>query len=318
MQIFYELRYPTRWYTKLLTALLALAFFAVLATTAIAGFLVYRIVKPQRSSSEINMETFPGRPEKLNFQVPGLGSREGWFFPGLRGAPTILLLHGYESTKAELLTLVSALQDHQYNVFVFDFAAHGPNGGITTFGYREPEEVRAAIDLVAARNDVDPTRFGLWGYNMGAYCALREAEGDPRVRALVLDSVYDKPEQMVKVGVERNGLGGFPFMVRSAEASFNWLNRDHRQDPPLSANLKKIAGVPTLFIQAVDDPELAALTRQIFMKAPEPRDQAIIPHGNFVSLGDEDKRAYENRVVSFFLLRLPPLAAPAAVVKSLH
>ena len=66
--------------------------------------------------------------------------------------------------------------------------------------------------------------------------------------------------------------------------------------------------MPTLFIQAVDDPELAAITRQIFLKAPEPRDQAIISHGNFVSLGDEDKRAYENRVVSFFLLHLPPLA----------
>jgi hypothetical protein len=46
------------------------------------------------------------------------------------------------------------------------------------------------------------------------------------------------------------------------------------------------------------------------LKAPEPRDQAIIPHGNFVSLGDEDKRTYENRVVSFFLLRLPPIGMP--------
>jgi len=306
MQIFYELRYPTRWYTKLITALLALVFFAVLATTSIAGFLVYRIVKPQRTSSEINMASFPGRPEIMDFEVPGLGKREGWFFPGLRGAPTVLLLHGYESSRGELLTLVSALQDHQYNVFIFDFAAHGANAGITTFGYREADEARTAIDVVAARSDVDPTRFGLWGYNLGAYSALREAESDRRVRALVLDSVYDKPEQMVKVGVERNGLGRFPLMVRSAETSFQWLNHDHRDDPPLSAKLRSITGVPTLFIQALDDPELAAITSQIFLKAPEPREQAIIPHGNFVSLGDEDKRTYENRVVSFFLLRLPP------------
>src|ERR1700675_4189312 len=84
MQILYELRYPSRWYTKLLMALLAVVFFAVLATTAIAGFLVYRIVKPQRTSSEINMASFPGRPEVLNFEVPGgLGTREGGFFPVL-------------------------------------------------------------------------------------------------------------------------------------------------------------------------------------------------------------------------------------------
>jgi predicted alpha/beta-fold hydrolase len=311
MQILHEFRYPTRWTTKILMALLALAFFAVLATTAIAGFLVYRIVKPQRTSSEISMASFPGRPEVLQFAVPGDGKREGWFFPGLRGGPTIILCHGYESSRGELLTLESGLQDHQYNVFIFDFAAHGANTGISTLGYREADEVRAAVDLLAARPDLDPTRFGLWGYNLGAYAALREAENDKRIRALALDSVYDEPKQMVKVGVERNGLGGFPLMVRAAELSFGYLNYDRRDDPPLSRKLITLAGVPTLFIQAMDDPELAETTRQMFLKAPEPREQAIIAHGNFVSLGDEEKRAYENRVVSFFLVRLPAFVQPA-------
>src|SRR5207302_549186 len=242
MQIFSELRYPSRWYTKILMVLLALAFFALLAISAIAGFLVYRIVKPQRSSGEISLSSFPGRPEIVDFQVPELGHRQGWFFPGLRRAPTIVLCHGYASSRGELLTLVSALQDHQYNVFVFDFAAHGANAGVTTLGYREADELRKAVDALAARDDLDPTRFGFWGYNLGAYAALREAEGDKR-------------------------------------------------------------------IQALDDPELAAITRQMFLQAPEPREQAIIAHGNFVSLSDQEKREYENRVVSFFLLRLPPTVA---------
>jgi dienelactone hydrolase len=306
MQIFHELRYPSRWYTKLLMALLALAFFAVLATMAIAGFLVYRIVKPQRSGSEISMASFPGRPEVLEFDVPGgLGKREGWFFPGLRGAPVIILCHGYESSRGELLTLESALQDHQYNVFVFDFAGHGVNAGISTLGYREADEVHGAVDMLAKRDDVDPARFGLWGYNLGAYAALREAENDKRIRALVLDSVYDEPKQMVKVGVERNGLGKFPFMVRAAELSFEYLNYAHRDDPPVSRRLAALTGVPALYIQAGDDPELAETTRQIFLKAPEPREQAIIARGNFVSFNDEEKRTYENRVVTFFLVRLP-------------
>jgi pimeloyl-ACP methyl ester carboxylesterase len=310
MQILHELRYPTRWTTKILMALLALAFFAVLATMAIAGFLVYRIVKPQRTSSEINMASFPGRPEVLNFAVPGDGKREGWFFPGLRGGPTIILCHGYESSRGEMLTLESGLQDHQYNVFIFDFAAHGANGGISTLGYREADEVRGAVDLLAARPDLDGTRFGLWGYNLGAYAALREAENDKRIRALVLDSVYDEPKQMVKVGVERNGLGRFPLMVRASQVSFEYLNYANREDPPLSRKLPALAGVPTLFIQALDDPELGETTRQMFLKAPEPREQAIIPHGNLVSLGDEEKRTYENRVVSFFLVRLPATVKP--------
>jgi pimeloyl-ACP methyl ester carboxylesterase len=305
MANFSELRIPMRWYTKVLTAVLALLIFAVLATLAIAGFLVYRIVKPQRASSEINLQSFPGRPDAVQFSVNAASPREGLFFPGFRGASTIILCHGYGSSKGELLTLVSALQDHQYNVFVFDFSAHGANDGITTFGYREADEVRAAIDAVAARNDVDTASFGLWGYNLGAYAALREAEGDKRVRALILDSVYDTPEQMVKVGVERQGLGGFPLMARSAEFSFELLNFRHRGDPVLTRGMATLAGVPILFIEAADDPTLAKITGQMFGSAMEPKDRASIPHGNFANMDDEDKRAYENRVVSFFLLRLP-------------
>jgi len=261
------------------------------------------------------MASFPGKPDEIDFSVPGVkpSERKGWFFPGLRGAPTIVLCHGYESSRGELLTLVSALQDHQYNVFVFDFAAHGGNDGITTFGYRESDEVRAAIDVIAQRNDVDATRFGLWGYNLGAYAALREAEKDNRVRAMVLDSVYDYPKQMVKIGVEKTGVGGFPLMVKSAQTTFEWMNYAYKDDPPLSARLAQLVDVPTLYIQAADEPELGAITRNIFMKAPEPREQAIIAHGNFVNLPDEEKRTYENRVVIFFLTRLPISSAPVAV-----
>src|SRR5262250_3102290 len=193
MSILFELRYPTKWYTKLFTAIVAVVFFAGLATLAIAGFLVYRIVKPSRTSTEINMNTFPGRPDAVQFEVPAPnGHREGWFFPGFRGAPTIILCHGYESSRGELLTLVSALQEHQYNVFVFDFAAHGANTGVTTLGYREGDE-------------------------------LRKAEEDKRIRALILDSVYDDPEQMVKLGVERSGLATFPLMIRSTQITFGYL-----------------------------------------------------------------------------------------------
>jgi pimeloyl-ACP methyl ester carboxylesterase len=305
MSILSELRYPTRWYTKLLTLILALVFFAVLATSGVAGFLVYRIVKPPRTSSEIDLQSFPGRPDAVQFTVLGKESREGWFFPGLRGAPTILLCHGYGSSRGELLTLVSALQDHQYNVFLFDFAAHGNSGGMTTFGFREADELGAAIDALAARNDVDPRRFGVWGYNLGAYAALREAERDARIRALVLDSVYDDPKQMVRIGVARTGLGGFPLMVRSAEVSFDLLNLPFRNQLPVSSRLNSLLNVPILFIQASDDPELSGITRDMFLKAPDPREQAIIGHGNFVSMNDDDKRSYETRVVTFFLTRLP-------------
>lgn len=304
---------PKSLHGQILTALITLLLFGALATSAIAGFLVYRIVKPERTSTEINMESFPGRPDDMKFSVPGEAAQhDGWFFPGLMGAPTIVLCHGYGSSRGELLTLVSALQDHQYNVFVFDFAGHGSNDGITTFGYGEAAELRTAIDELAKRGDVDPQTFGLWGYNLGAYAALREAERDKRIKVLVLDSVYDTPEQMVKIGVERAGMNQLPFMERSAEVSFGWMNHKYRAEKPLSWGMDSLTGVPKLFIAAADDTELASISLKIYQNAPEPKEQVTLLHGNFPNMGDDDKRDYENRVVSYFLLRLPPRAGSAA------
>jgi hypothetical protein len=54
----------------------------------------------------------------------------------------------------------------------------------------------------------------------------------------------------------------------------------------------------------------------MFLRAPEPREQAVIAHGNFVNLPDEEKREYENRVVIFFLTRLPVVQpAPSTPAK---
>ncbi len=77
--------------------------------------------------------------------------------------------------------------------------------------------MRAAIDVLAKRNDVDAARFGLWGYNLGG---VRGASGSRRkirgvARSGVGRLVYDYPKQMVKkIGVEKTGVGGFPFMVK--------------------------------------------------------------------------------------------------------
>ncbi len=305
MGLISELRYPTKWYAKLITAALAMVFFALLATATISGFLLYRILSPAQSRAEINTKDFPGHPDEVSFSVPGIGQRNGWFFPGLKSAPTIILCHGYQANRGELLTLVTSLQDNHFNVFLFDFAGHGSSPGVTTFGYRETQELQAAIAAVSRRDDVDRERFGLWGADMGAYAVVSVAALDSRVRAIVVDSVYERPADMVRTQVQRTGLGALPLMGRWTLFAFKLLNWSYRHDPPLSAHLPS---VPKLFIIANDEPQLAESTRELFLHSPEPREQAILPKGNYIGMLDEAKRAYENRVISFFLLHLPPTA----------
>src|ERR1700679_114445 len=99
MQLLSEFRNPAHWYSKLIAAALAVSFFTLLAIGVIAAYLVYSIVviRPTNGDASVNLAIFPGHPEDLSYQVPGVGEREGWFFPGLRFAPTVVLCPGYHA-----------------------------------------------------------------------------------------------------------------------------------------------------------------------------------------------------------------------------
>lgn len=294
------------WYTRLAIAILALAIFTLLAVVAASGYLVYRMTSPARSHSEIDLQNFPGHPEKLNFTVKGEGPRDGWFFPGLKSAPAIILCPAYESSRGELLTLASALQDQQYNVLVFDFSAHGSAGGRSTLGLQEVDELRAAMDAVANRGDVDANRFGLWGVNLGAYVALAEATRDQRVRAIAAESPYSHPSVMVALQVRRSGLGSVSLVTIMSQLIFGWMHPQFRNVAPLNSQIAKLSGVAQLYLESPDEPLLAASTSELFRISSPPHELVVLPRGNYAGMLDDEKRSYENRIVSFFLANLPP------------
>src|ERR1700721_2797418 len=153
-----------------------------------------------------------GHPVTMSFPVAGGGSREGFFFPGLRGAPTIIVCHGYGSQRSDVLTL------------------------------------RSAIQAIAARDDVDPTRFGLWGVDMGGYVVLEVASTDPRVKAFIVDDAYSDPRVLVQSEVKRSGLTVLPLVDKVSDFGFRMLNYQFKSQAPVTGQLIKTKGVPKLFI----------------------------------------------------------------------
>jgi len=307
MAVLSQLRYPTTRRAKLISGLLALILFFLIATAIVAGTLLTRIVWPARTPAQLNVDLLLGHPSKLTFTVPGSGTREGIFFPGLRGAPTIVLCHGYSSQRADILTMVTALQEHHYNVFLFDFSGHGITPGLTTFGYKEAGELRAAIQTLAQRDDVDPMRFGVWGTDLGGYAALHEAISDAHIRALAVASVYEAPVDMVVLQVDRTGLQELPLVVPLCKFGFRMLNYRYRKEPPLVSGLERLHGVPKLFIEVRDELQLYNSTMRLFNRAPDPRQQ-LAETDSYVEMSDEERRAYENAIVTFFLQNLPTSA----------
>jgi len=293
--------------SQLLTVAGALVGFFLLAWLLLSSVVLYRVISPPAGGGQLTPESLLGHPSVVSFATPG-GTAEGWFFPGRSTAPTVILGHGYLSQREEMLTLVTALQDHQYNVFVFDFSGHGQNDRLTTLGYRETKELLAAVGTIAARGDVDRTRFGVWGTNLGAYAALSAAASEPRIRAVVADSLYDDPMDLLNMYVESSGLNVLPLTPTLCRWGFRLMNFSDRNTLPLSQRMARLAGVPKLFIQANDNRPLADLTGRIYTSATEPRKQIVVPKSNYALMTNNEKRNYENEVVQFFLQYLPPAA----------
>jgi len=305
-----NLHFPNLSVAKLLSSVLAIALFLFVAVAAVSGFLVYQIVRPQRAAASYDLSVMMGHPVTMSFPVAGGGSREGFFFPGLRGAPTIIVCHGYGSQRSDVLTLVSALQDQQFNVFVFDFAGHGNNLPGTTLGYREVAELRAAIAAIATRDDVDPTRFGLYGVDMGGYVVLEVATTDPKVKAFIVDDAYSDPRAFVQSEIKRSGLTVLPMVDKVSDFGFRMVNYPFRSQPPVTGQLPATIGMPKLFFVAEDRQVLATETMNLYNRAPDPK-QVIRTNAAYSAMSDDSRKNYETQVVGFFLQSLPPTASAA-------
>jgi uncharacterized protein len=304
MPVLSELRYPTTRAAKVICGLLALILFGIVALASISGFLLYQVLKPPRSSANFDLNVMMGHPTTFSFALPDGTTQNGWFFPGLRGAPTIIVSHGYSSQRADVLTLAAAMQQHEFNAFVFDYAGHGSNPGMTTLGYKESNELEAAVKALAGRDDVDPQHFGLWGVDLGAYASLAVASEDSRVKALVMDDVYGSPKDLLDIEVKNSGLTILPFVGRFCDFGFRMLNYQYKVELPVSARLGATRGVPKLFIQSDENSALAKDTAALYAAAPDPK-ELLEDSVSYRDMSDDDRRNYENKISNFFSQYLP-------------
>jgi len=144
------------------------------------------------------------------------------------------------------------------------------------------------------------------GADVGAYVALSEAAIDRRVRAVVVESPYGHPKDMVGILVNRMGFASLPLVSGMAKLGFGWMNSVYRNVPPLKTRVQKLSGIAQLYLESPDDPVLALSTRELFQVSPMPHELAVLAHGNYAGMLDDEKHNYENRIVSFFLVNLPP------------
>lgn len=126
-----------------------------------------------------------GRIEDVVFRSRDGHAVRGWYVPSRTGA-AVVLCHGSESDRTGVLDEARALANAGLGVLLYDAPGTGETGGRPGFGAPERAALLGALDLLAARSDVDPARVGAYGFSLGGYTVAQVAAVDARVRAVVL------------------------------------------------------------------------------------------------------------------------------------
>lgn len=237
--------------------------------------------------------------EDVTVQARAGGSFRGYFIPGTNGATIIIpppLAGGRDSRLHEAAVLLR----HGYAVLTFESRRCAGMGPLS-LGYQEVDEVAGALDYLLGRQDVDPTRIGIYGFSSAGATAIMAAARLPALRAVVAEGGYGNfVENALGSGSGRGAIAYF-------EAVFRWSTRltyrlvtgiDIRKLSPVDV-IGDIAPRPVLLIYGSREVSLAGGRRQK-EAAGNNADLWIVEgagHGNYLDVAPAE---YERRVVTFF------------------
>ena len=113
--------------------------------------------------------------------------------------PTILFLHGKGGNAAEWEPAAVRALGSGYNVLLPDLRGHGASGGeFVTYGLLERHDLAHALEAARERFGIDPGRLGVHSCSAGSAVALAFAAGEPRLRALWLESPFAEADAMAR------------------------------------------------------------------------------------------------------------------------
>lgn len=302
-----------------LLLILIVAFLIALAA------MVYGITRPPRRAYLVTPEQFSsisGTAEPLKVTEETWRNRDGsaargWLLRGAEGAPAVIFLHRYGGDRSYLLNVGMKLNEvTSFTILWPDLRGHGLNPPVkwTSFGGREGDDVRAAVDFlrtlkIDGRRQLIGDRIGLYGVELGAYAALRAAGGDDAIQVLVLDSVPRDQSEMVEAVVRsqfRINTGALVIPARMATQAYFLGQYPDKKSCELAGAL---GNRRVLLLAGEDDGGLRESTRLLASCFPTPANletRFSLPISGFTLPAGtgEQGESYDRPVIDFFTKNL--------------
>jgi len=266
--------------------------------------------RAENTPADVGIETW----EEVRFASTDGIELAAWFVPPATdgNGATIIFLHGFGSNRGELLEQAEMLTRRGYGALLPDMRNHGDSGGtLTTLGFSEVDDVRASVDYLLSRPEVNAERIGLVGLSMGAATALRATARIPEIRAVVAEAAYTSIEDNIADGVQAfTGLPAFPFAPLIIWFCQNESGVSMQSIRPID-DLSAIAPRPILFIHGERDGLINVHnSERLYEAASEPKELYLIAdaaHGNYL---DHEPEEFERRLVAFFEMNVPVIESP--------
>ncbi len=229
----------------------------------------------------------------------GLELRGCWIPAARRPAPAVIILHGHGGSLDGDLHRAPALHEAGFDVFLFDFRAHGASRGrVASFGYFERRDVQGAVAYVRSRG---AGRIGLLGFSYGGIAAMVSAPLCPEVGAVVSDG---GPARMLTAIIGRCAEWHLPRWFSWFIAWLIVVITSLR----LRANLFQYEAIrwvgrsaprPIFFIHGEEDPYLADFD-DLWKAAAEPKEAWRLPGVGHTKASEMYPEEFNRRVIGFF------------------
>ncbi|HEY4311728.1 MAG TPA: alpha/beta fold hydrolase [Pirellulales bacterium] len=195
---------------------------------------------------------------------------EAWFVPQKNPKGLVLLFHGFASCKTNLLAESQVFHELGYATLLVDFrGSGGSDGHTTTIGFREANDVRAAVDFAA--EELGYSAPVLYGQSMGSAAILRAiAVHGVRPRGIVIECPFDRLISTVENRFSAMGLPSFP----AAELLVFWggVQQGYSGFSHNPADYAKSVNCPTLLLHGANDARVTPVqVRQVFDNLDGPK-----------------------------------------------
>jgi dienelactone hydrolase len=186
---------------------------------------------------------------------------------------------------------------HGYGVLIFDPRGTGESEG-DPYRWGGERDVKAALDYLRSRPDVDPGRIGGLGLSLGGELMLQTAGETDALKAVVSEGagIRSIREQMLKPGAIKWLSAPFWATQTGAIAVFS----NHAPPPNLKDLVARIAPRPVFLIYSGHPLGGEELNTRFYAAAGQPKTLWKIADAGHTGGLDAHPAEYEQRVVAFF------------------